>query len=324
MAAFRITDGVHLGISHAVLLLYRYLTHVYFLGDLSLVQFINGYDLGRRRKQTDLRVLTVSGNGVGELQMLLASDPRVSRVDLMTVKPMQMHIMRMLSEASAERIEQLWAWAREQTRDYPILSEAFSAAGLEAYWQEECAKWQKEVDHGKVMPVGGSPWSLVPEPTYDAILLSHAQTVLYERDAKGLMACLKPGGLLALVMPIVFAPPTDQPVPSRFADTAMVRETKAKMRELARAHGYDLHAAVPQRVQWTRDEDDVFQVVSFMITRPMRSLLTGELLIYSLQANMPDSLRLSMLEAALVDVPPGMAAGRDVYQLMLAEKPVDS
>ena len=52
-----------MGISQALLLLYRYLTGIYALGDLSFVQFLAGYVCGKGRSLDGCRILTVSGNG---------------------------------------------------------------------------------------------------------------------------------------------------------------------------------------------------------------------------------------------------------------------
>ena len=322
MATFALTNEIHLGLWHTVLLLFRYLTSIYLLGDLSLMQFVNGYTAGRRRSDEALDILSLSGNGIGELQILLASDPRIRQLDVMSIKPIQMHIMRMLTEADGDQVDALWQWARQQTRDYPCLSEAFATPGLSAFWQEECAKWQGEESRGKLRLLGGRPWDLPEKPTYDVIALSHPQTLLETHDAKDLVSRLNPGGVLAAVMPVEFAPADGETFPPRFSDLAVVKDAKATLREQAHGRGYELPMASDHgRATWTRTQDDVFETVSFFIARPMRTLLLGELLIYSLQADMPDTVRMSLLETALENVQPGMGAGVEVLRIMLAERP---
>ena len=321
MATFELTKDIHLGLWHTVLLLFRYLTSIYLLGDLSLVQFVNGFTAGRRREGEQLDVLSLSGNGIGELQILLASDPRVGKLDAMSVKPIQMHIMRMLTESSPEQIDALWQWAQEQTKDYPCLSEAFSTPGLTGFWKQECAKWQAEY-RGKLRLLGGRPWDLPEKPTYDVIAMSHPQTLLETHDAKDLLTRLKPGGVLAAIMPTEFAPEHGHSFPPRFSDLPVVKDAKAALRADAGDRGYELAAASQHgRATWTVGETDVFDIVSFFIARPMRTLLMGELLIYSLQADMPDNVRLALVESALEGVQPGLGAGVEVLRIMLAERP---
>ena len=322
MATFALNNDINFSLWHPVLLLFRYLTSIYLLGDLSLVQFVNGFSAGKRGDSDEpLDILTVSGNGIGELQILLATDPRVRRLDVMSVKPLQMHIMRMLTEATPEQIDALWQWAQEQTADYPLLSEAFNSPGLSGFWKQECTKWQAAETCGKLRLLGGRPWDLPEKPTYDLIAMSHAQTLLETRDAKELLTRLKPGGVLGAVMPTEFAPEHGHVFPPRFSDLDVVKNAKAQLRDQAAQRGYDLPPAGQHgRATWTVGEADVFDLASFFIARPLRTLLMGELLIYSLQVDMPDSVRMALLESALEDVPPGHGAGVEVLRIMLAQQ----
>jgi len=321
MATFALSNNVRMGLSHVLLLLYRYLTSVYFVGDLSVVQFLSGLRIGRKKSNEDMNILTVSGNSIGEAQLLLASQHRVRNLDVMTVQPKQMHIMRMLIDSAPEQIIALWKWAKEQTADYPYLNEASQTPGLSAYWLAEWAKWQSEGLRDKITLVGGLPWSLPAEPTYDMILLSHAQQILYDHDAKELKACLTPGGLLASVMPVGFGPRTYAELPVRFSDTEAVLRAKREMRRQAHQRGYDLPEAMSRLARWSPAPDDVFEIVPFFIARAMRSMLVGELLIYSLQTDMPDGVRLPLLESCIEHVQPGLGAGMDVYQILVTQKP---
>ena len=321
MDTFTLSNQVRLGISQALLLLYRYLTGIYALGDLSFVQFLTGYVSGKKRSLDGCRVLTISGNGIGELEKSLCLQWNVEHLETMSVNPAQMRILRLMREASSDEVEAFFGWARNCLNDFPNLRSLLLSPGLVAYWQQQGAFWQSSELSGRIHLFSGSPWSISPAQGYDAILLSHGQNLLLSSDARSLCAFLKPNGILAVLMPVIFHPAGLQgPLPSRFSDLPVVREAKERMRAEARASGYEIPGDRPVNIRWTLAPDDVVRYVSFSIASPLRSLLIGELLIQTLAAELPDTVRLTLLESALERVPLGAGAGTETLLILLAEK----
>jgi hypothetical protein len=321
MDTFTLSNQVRLGIPQALLLLYRYLTGIYALGDLSFVQFLAGYLGGKNRSLDGCRVLTVSGNGIGELEKALCLQWRIGQLETMSVNPAQMRILRLMMEASPDEIAAFFAWAQEKLRGCPNLRDLLSSPGLEAYWKEQRVLWQSPELTGRVRLFSGSPWNVSSEQEYDAIFLSHSQRLFVENEGKSLCSLLKPRGILAALMPVIFHPADIRGrIPLRFSDLPVVREAKEKMRNEARCLGYELPEDGPVNIRWTLGPEDILHYVSFSIASPLRSLLIGELLIQTLAFELPEAVRESLLESALDRIPPGAGAGTETLLILLAEK----
>jgi hypothetical protein len=321
MDTFKLSNQVRLTVSQALLLLYRYLTGIYALGDLSFVQFLGGYVRGKKCSLDGGRILTVSGNGIGELEKMLCLQWEFDHLETMAVSPVQMRVMRLLMDASPDEVAELFEWAQDCLRDHPNLQSLMASPGLVAYWQQQCELWQSLQLKGRVRLFGGSPWDMPTTETYDAILLSHAQQLLRGGDAKHLLSYLKPGGWLAALMPVIFRPDAlQQRMPARFSDSPVVEAAKQRMREEAWHLGYEMPDGQSVHIRWALAPDDTAHVVSFSIASPLRSLLIGELLIYSLAAELPDVTRLTLLESALADISPAAGAGTEALLILLAEK----
>ncbi|MFQ5873202.1 MAG: hypothetical protein ACE5JL_05305 [Dehalococcoidia bacterium] len=321
MEAFKLHNQVRLGISQALLLLYRYLTGIYALGDLSLVQFLGGYVCAKSRTLDDCRVLTVSGNGIGELEKMLCLQWNLQRLETMAVSPAQMRIMRLLMDASADEVAEFFKWAQDSLEDYPSLQALIASSGLVAYWQRQCELWQSSELKGRIQFFGGSPWELLAQESYDVILLSHAQRLLRCNDAKQLLTYIKPGGCLAALLPVVFRPEgLRKPMPARFSDLPAVVAAKQRMRKEAERLGYPMPDGQPIHIRWALDPEDTTHIVSFSIASPLRSLLIGELLIQSLAAELSDVTRLALLESSLTETTPGAGAGTEALLILMTEK----
>jgi hypothetical protein len=321
MDTFKLSNQVRLGISQALLLLYRYLSGIYALGDLSFVQFIGGYVRGKKSNLDKCRILTVSGNGIGELEKLLCLQWKFDHLETMAVSPTQMRVMRLLMEASPHEVAAFFEWAHNSLSGYPNLQMLLTSPGLVAYWQQQCEIWQSSEFKGRVRLFGGSPWDMQSMETFDVILLSHAQKLLHDSDAKQLLSYLKPGGWLAAVMPVIFRPEgLQERMPTRFSDLPVVEASKERMRAEARCLGYEMPDNQPVHIGWALTPADTVHVVSFLIASPLRSLLIGELLIQSLTAELPDVIRLSLLEAALADQSQSAGSGTEALLILLREK----
>lgn len=321
MDTFILGNHVRLGISQALLLLYRYLTGIYALGDLSFVHFLSGYVRGKKHTLDGQQILTVSGNGIGELEKMLCLQWKFDYLETMAVNPAQMGIMRLLLDAQPEEVEGFFGWARERLGSYRQLQELFASPGLVAYWQQQCAVWRAHDLKRRVRLFGGSPWDLPETQLYDAILLAHAQRLLCQSDAKSLLSRLKPGGRLAALMPVIFRPAALRiPTLARFSDLPAVQSARQRMRQEARRLSYELADGQPVHVRWALEPEDTVHVVSFSIASPLRSLLIGELLIESLAAEVPDVVRLTLLESALSEASPTAGAGTETLLILLAEK----
>jgi hypothetical protein len=323
METFQLSNQVRIGISQALLLVYRYLSGIYAFGDLSFVQFLSGYLRGKGRSLDGCRVLTVSGNGIGELEKLLLLQWRLEHLETMGVNASSVRIIRMLLGASHEELTSFFEWAMQRLEGYPSIRSLLNYPGLADYWRQQCDLWQSSRLNSHIKLVGGVPWDIPESQKYDAILMSHSQTLLREHDAKDLLAYLNPGGLLATVTPVIFRPDElaleDAALP-RFSDLQSVETIKQGMREAAKKMGYDMPYGKPAHIHWSPQPQDTAHVVSFSISSPLRSLLIGELLIQSLTAEVPDNVRLSLLESSLADIPPGAGAGAESLLILVTEK----
>jgi hypothetical protein len=318
---FILRNQVRLGISQALLLLYRYLTGIYAQGDLSFVQFLAGYVGGQKRSLKECRILTISGNGIGELEKNLCLQWKLGKLETMTVNPGQMRVIRFIMEVLPEEINQFFEWARSCLNEYPNLQSLLASPGLVAYWQQQCELWQSAELAGRIRLFSGSPWSLTEIGSYDSILLSHAQKLMFGSDGRQLLSLLKPRGILAAIMPVTFRPgELSGPVPARFSDLPAVQNAKERMRKEARQLGYEMPQDLLGKIRWTPASGDIVQYASFSIASPLRSLLIGELLIQSLAADLPDHIRLALLNSALEHVPPSAGAGTETLLILLAEK----
>jgi hypothetical protein len=318
---FILHNQVRLGISQALLLLYRYLTGIYALGDLSFVQFLAGYVGGQKRSLKECRILTISGNGIGELEKNLCLQWKLTGLETMTVSPGQMRIIRFLMEVSPEEANQFFEWARGSLNEYPNLQSLLASPGLAAYWQQQCELWQSSELAGRTRLFSGSPWTLKETEHYDIILLSHAQKLLFVSDGRNLLSLLKPRGILAALMPVTFCPrELSGLVPARFSDLPVVQSAKERMWNEARRLGYERSQDLPGKIHWKPASGNIVQYVSFSIASPLRSLLIGELLIESLAADLPNHIRLALLNSALEQVPPSAGAGTETLLILLAEK----
>lgn len=321
MDRFKLKNQVRLGTSQALLLLYRYLTGIYVLGDLSFVQFLSGYMRGKKRDLESSRILTVSGNGIGELEKMVCLQWKLEALETMAVSPAQMGIMRLLMDSTPDEVAEFFNWAQECLRDYPNLKALINSPGLVAYWQQQCDLWQSPELKERVRVVGGSPWDIPATESYNAILLSHAQKLLRDGDAKHLLSHIKPGGWLATLTPVIFRPDEfNERMPARFSDSSYIQVAKQRMRTEAGRLGYEMPNGQPVHIRWEPAPDDTFHVVSFSIPSPLQSLLIGELLIQSLVAELPDAVRLPLLESSVADIPSGAGAGTEVLLILLTEK----
>jgi len=325
METFLLTNQVRLNISQALLLLYRYLTNIYMLGDLSFVQFLSGYAKSRKHRLEGSRVLSLSGNGIGELEKFVCLQWKPTRLETLTVTPAQMGLMRFFMETPRDEVKQFFQWAQDYLKSFPNLQTLFASPGLVAYWQQQCEIWQSSELKNRVFLFGGSAWDISPGETYDIILLSHAQKLFHEYDPKLLLSRLKPEGSIAALMPIIFRPDSlSETLPARFSDSPLVESAKLRMRTESQRLGYGMSDNTPVPIQWTPAQEDVMHVVSFSIPGPLRSLLVGELLIQSLSCDLPDITRLNLLESALGDISPGAGAGTEVLLILLTERGVAS
>lgn len=318
---FTLPNQVRLNLSQALLLLYRYLTSIYVLGDLAFVQFVDGYLSGRGQRLDGGRVLTISGNGIGELERLLCLQWSLECLHTQAVSPVQMATMRFVLEASPDEVVGFFDWTRERLSDFPHLRSLFDSPGLVNYWQQQCRLWQSVTFENRVQLFGGTPWDIPETECYDAILMSHAQRLFCTRDAKELLRLVAPGGCLTILTPVLFRPKTlGDPVPARFADLPSVRKAKQKMAAAAKDLGYELLPDHEVTVTWSNPDRDLRNVVSFAIASPLQSLVVGELLILSLNVNMPERIRLTLLEASLNELSQVDEVGTEALLIMLTQK----
>ena len=320
MDLHKLGNNVRFGVSDTLVLLYRYLSDVYTLGDLSFAQFLGGYTRGIGKDLAESRILTVSGNGIGELERVLCLQWG-GDLEAMAVSPENMRILRLLTGASPGEVEGLFEWAGQRLQEYPNLRSLLESSGLVSFWQQQCELWQSPEIKDRVHLFGGEPFGLPQDEAYDAILLSHAQKLLRTRDAKELLPSLKPGGVLAVLTPATFRPDGSEiSVPARFADQEAVKAAKAGMRQAAERLGYDMPDMAPANIHWALSPSDTVHVVTFSLASPLRSMLIGELLIYSLAADLPDTTRFSLLESALDGIAPGAGAGTETLLILLMQK----
>ncbi len=279
--------------SHLLLMIYRYLSGIYQLGDLFALNYIKGFLDGNSAQPKPKRILTVSGHGIGEAETWLAKCLSDCEIHTISFRLIDTQLLQFLREAEARDIEIVFSKFAEMVAPYQMLSELVSEPGLVPYWCEQAAEIKYYFRQKKITVFSDHPLRINPSHSYDLIYVSHGLEYFSIEVAKKLQRHLSPQGWLAILMP----PQGDSSngdMSGRFSNSGIMREANARFRKLLNQGGYVLE---PQSMPHfdltplaTRRELSRFSVLA-----SANSVLIGELILSSLNEHIPDRARLEVL-----------------------------
>lgn len=281
--------------SHLLLLLYRYLSGVYQVGDLSALNYIKGFLNGTAARRTLAQVLTVSGHGIGEAEMWLAERVPDCEIETVSFRLIDTQLLQFLRSAEAADIETVFAKFTKIVAPYPVLSELVAAPGLVPYWCEQSKAIRRLSQRKKLVAFSDSPLEIPASKYYDLIYASHGVPFLTLEAVDRLRRRLSPGGLVAVLLPA----PEDRSGPGtsavgRFANSAPVQEAKEMFRKLLEKRGYVLAAESASGLDLSGVAAR-HEVIHFGVLAPADSVLLGELILSSLYEHISDRARLEVL-----------------------------
>lgn len=281
--------------SHLLLMIYRYVSGVYQVGDLSALNYIKGLLDGRTEDRDLRRILTVSGHGIGEAEMWLADRLGDCEIDATSLRLVDTQLLQFLRAATTADIERIFAQFAEMVSPYPALAGLASDLGLIPYWCEQAEAIKRSFAHRRVTVFSDLPTRLPPSRQYDLIYASHGAQFFSADVAAALRRHLTPRGLLAVLMPLRdgLGEGPSRPVP--FAQSAPVAEAKALLKRLVEAHGYSLEyegkPLADMSVLSARREP-----IRFSVLAPASAVLLGQLILVLLNEHVSDRDRLAILD----------------------------
>lgn len=279
--------------SHLLLMIYRYASGVYQVGDLSALNYLKGFLDGSSVEREGARVLTVSGHGIGEAERWLASRLAGCTVDSVSFRLVDTQLLHALRIASPEEIEALFGRFAALVAPYPTLGTLASDPGLIPYWCEQAALIAACFQTGRVNAFSDSPFRIPASRRYDLVYVSQGGPYFTLEAAERLRNRLESGGLLAALAP---ARSVDG-FGSRFATSQPVGEAKALFGQMLEQRGYAITAEAKPPPDLatlaTRRE-----VIRFNVLAPAHAVLVGELILASLAEHISDRHRLEVLEEA--------------------------
>lgn len=290
MKYLEVAHGLRLRPSHVLLMIYRYTSGVYQIGDLSTLNYIKGYLDGRGTGGRVRNVLTVSGHGIGEAESWLVERFPACHVDALSFRMVDTQLLHFLRVATEEDIHSLFAGFEEMVAGLHMLEELVADPGLVPYWCEQAHAHAGTFASGGLSVFSDSPLRIPGGRLYDLIYVSQAAPYFSPDAAERLRARLLPGGLLAALVPAH----NGEGERARFAQSALVAEAKRLARSLFHARGYtidldgkpqsDLAALSARR-----------EPIRFSVLAPAGAVLIGELILSSLGEHISDHDRLEVL-----------------------------
>jgi SAM-dependent methyltransferase len=281
--------------SHLLLMIYRYMSGIYQVGDLSALNYIKGFLDGISTQPKPERVLTVSGHGIGEAEMWLAERVDGCKIDTISFRLVDTQLLQFLRAAEATDIETVFSKFSQMVAPYEVLSELVSDPGLVPYWCEQMEAITRCFQEGRVTVFSDHPLRIPSSRFYDLIYVSHGWRYFSMKAAEELRRHLSPQGWLAILMPS-----QDDSVDGkisahgRFTNSPLVREARTLFKKLLEDRGYVLKPyRMPQfdlRALAARRE-----LIRFSVLAPASSILIGELILRSLGEHISDRARLEVL-----------------------------
>ena len=278
--------------SHLLLMIYRYLSGVYQVGDLSALNYVKGFLDGNSAQPKLKRILTVSGHGIGEAEMWLAGRVDGCEIDTISFRLVDTQLLQFLRAAEATDIERVFSKFSQIVSPYEVLSELVSDLGLVPYWCEQAEAVTRCFQEARVNVFSDHPLRIPSSRLYDLIYVSHGWRYFSMKAAEELRRHLSPQAWLAVLMP-------SQDGSSRFATTPPVREALALFNKLLEDRGYVLKPYHTPHLD-LKALAARCELIRFSVLAPASSILIGELILRSLGEHISDRARLGVLNETAV------------------------
>lgn len=311
MILFDAPHGQRLRPVHLLLMLYRYLSGVYQLGDLSALNYVKGFLDGGRRS-APRHVLTVSGHGIGEPELWLSDRLPGATIDTMSFRLVDTQLLQFLRSAGPAGVARVFDQFKQLAESLEGLAELVADDGLVPYWELEASEWSA-ANRTHVRVYSDTPLNIPDRCRYDLIYVSHGLRYLSSDVIRRLQAHTTPGGWLAVLVPA--GGPEGR---ERFAESEFVRGAKVRFNDLLARRGY---AAVRDGVvhaDLTPLASEV-ECIRFAVPAPASTVLSGELLLYSMHEHVSDRARLEVLAEALRTVRASDVPVKEVLHLIMIE-----
>jgi hypothetical protein len=312
MIAFRTASGPRLRPIHLFLMLYRYLSGAYQLGDLSALNYVKGFLDGRRTDGSPRAILSISGHGIGEPEVWLSSRYPEAAIDVLSFRLVDTQLLQFLRIAGPQGVGDVFAQFREAVAPFPALAELVADAGLVPYWELQAEEWRAGL-RSKVTVYSVSPEALPAEASYDIAYVSNSSPYVTMDVLQALQRHVTASSWIALLTPA-----GGSSVPLAFAASPYAREARERLSDFLRGRGL-----TPQRTPDPILECDVLadriEVIPLSIPAPARSVLVGELLLCLMQEPVSDRLRIEALATVLGSVPETDTPVRDTLQLIMIQ-----
>lgn len=296
---------------HLLLMLYRYLSGVYQLGDVAGLNYVKGYLDGYAPDARLDRILTVSGHGIGEPEIWLSDRLPTASIDTVSFRLLDTQLLQFLRTAGPEGVAQVFVQFREIVASLPSLAELLDDDGLVPYWELQAAEWSGPC-RSHVNVYSDSPLNLPGARRYDLIYVSDGLRYLSLPMVHKLRGHLSPGAWLAVLVPA-----TGDSGRERFTDSPFVSTAKRLFNELLVRRGYPPPVRdACQQIEFA-DLASNSECVRFGVPAPAKTMLVGELLLYSMYEHISDRIRLEVLAETLSLIGTSEIAVREVVQLFM-------
>ena len=297
---------------HLLLMLYRYLSGVYQLGDVAALNYVKGYVDGHAAGPQLDRVLTVSGHGIGEPEVWLSDRLPSATIDTVSFRQLDTQLLQFLRTAGRRGVAEAFEKFRDLVRPFPALSQLVEDEGLVPYWEMQAEEWC--VPRRPFVSVySDSPQCIPDSRSYDLIYVSHGLRYLDLSVVTGLRQHLRPSGWLAILVPS-----NADTGGERFADSPCVASARHLFNQLLGRRGYPPVRDSQSYVDFAPLATNM-ELIRFSVPAPARSMLVGELLIYSMHEHLNDRVRLHVLAETLDALTVTDVSVQEILQLFMIE-----
>lgn len=312
MILIEASTGQRLRPIHLLLMLYRYLSGIYQLGDVAALNYVKGYVDGYAPKAKLEQILTVSGHGIGEPEIWLSDRLPMANIDTVSFRLMNTQLLQFLRTAGPGGVGAIFAQFRKIVASLPSLAELVEDEGLVPYWELQAAEWSRP-RRSHVNVYSDSPLNMPGARTYDLIYVSHGLPYLDTLAVSKLRGHLHLGGWLAVLVPT----PGDLGS-ERFADSSFVSAAKRLFNDRLALRGYPPVRDSCQRIDFTNVASKT-EYIRFSVPASAKNVLVGELLLYSMHEHLSDRVRLEVLAETLDGIGTTEVAVREVLELFMVE-----
>ncbi|MCF7810476.1 class I SAM-dependent methyltransferase [bacterium] len=313
-----ITSQLRLRPKHLLLMLYRYISGIYKMGDLSALNYIKGYIDGSGDGKNTKQILTVSGHGIGEAERWLTHRFKDCTIDATSFRLLDTQILHFLRQSNSEDIIKAFKQFGKILKPYDALMEFFEIPGLVPYWIEQADVIQQLCIQNRLTIYSTNPLHVPENKSYDLIYLSYGTHYVTLDAITKLRSMLKPGGMLAVLMPSDEPQTSDLHDYGRFADSPKVRKARSAFRRALESRNYII------RPEFKKPKDilkvaDKCEKLLFTVLAPASAVLFGELILGSLSEHISERARLEALNQTIGDFSDVEEAVREELDLYLME-----